>query len=207
MLLKGVNDDPDIMKRLMQKLLRNRVKPYYIYQADVVAGGEHFRTSVQKGIEIIQALRGWTSGLGVPHYVIDAPGGGGKIPILPEYVQAVTDNEVVLRNYAGEEFRYPLPRQEVAVAGSGCAAGTNRVTGLENGRGVNGKNGKNGKNGARSSVRSNGGSNGHAATNGHASSNGQANGNGKTRRSREKSAADVEITPLPGFTGLVTMDL
>jgi lysine 2,3-aminomutase len=109
-LLKGVNDDPDIMKRLMQKLLRARVKPYYIYQADVVAGAEHFRTSVEKGIEIIQALRGWTSGLGVPHYVIDAPGGGGKIPILPEYVQSVTDSEVVLRNYAGEEFRYPLVR-------------------------------------------------------------------------------------------------
>jgi lysine 2,3-aminomutase len=111
-LLKGVNDDPAIMKVLMQKLLRNRVKPYYIYQADVVAGAEHFRTSIEKGIEIIRALRGWTSGLGVPHFVIDAPGGGGKIPILPEYVQSVTDREVVLRNYAGEEFRYPLPQPD-----------------------------------------------------------------------------------------------
>ncbi|MBW3553823.1 MAG: KamA family radical SAM protein [Gemmatimonadetes bacterium] len=118
-LLKGVNDEPEIMKSLMHKLLMARVKPYYIYQADVVAGGEHFRTSVQKGLEIIQALRGWTSGLGVPHYVIDAPGGGGKIPILPEYVQSVTDSEVVLRNYAGEEFRYPLPQEKVA-AGGGC---------------------------------------------------------------------------------------
>ena len=111
-LLKGVNDDPAVMKLLMQKLLKNRVKPYYIYQADVVAGAEHFRTSIEKGIEIIRAIRGWTSGLGVPHFVIDAPGGGGKIPILPEYVQSITNREVVLRNYAGEEFRYPLPQDE-----------------------------------------------------------------------------------------------
>ncbi len=113
-LLKGVNDDPAVMKVLMQKLLKNRVRPYYIYQADVVAGGEHFRTSIEKGIEIIRAIRGWTSGLGVPHFVIDAPGGGGKIPILPEYVQSITDREVVLRNYAGEEFRYPLPQPDEA---------------------------------------------------------------------------------------------
>jgi len=116
-LLKGVNDDPAVMKTLMQRLLKARVRPYYIYQADVVAGGEHFRTSVRKGLEIIQALRGWTSGLAVPHFVIDAPGGGGKIPLLPEYVQAITDDEVILRNYAGNEYRYPLPREE-AVVGS-----------------------------------------------------------------------------------------
>ncbi|MGW8265540.1 MAG: KamA family radical SAM protein [Longimicrobiales bacterium] len=111
-LLKGVNDDPAVMKTLMQRLLKARVRPYYIYQADVVAGGEHFRTSVQKGLEIIRALRGWTSGLAVPHFVIDAPGGGGKIPLLPEYVQAITEEEVILRNYAGEEYRYPLPKEE-----------------------------------------------------------------------------------------------
>ena len=110
-LLKGVNDDPEIMKELMQKLLKNRVRPYYLYQCDPVAGGEHFRTSVQKGLEIIQSLRGWTSGLAVPHFVIDAPGGGGKVPLLPEYVQQVTDDEVVLRNYAGKEYRYPLPKE------------------------------------------------------------------------------------------------
>jgi len=110
-LLKGVNDDPAVMKTLMQRLLKARVRPYYIYQADVVAGGEHFRTSVRKGLEIIQALRGWTSGLAVPHFVIDAPGGGGKIPLLPEYVQAITDDEVILRNYAGNEYRYPLPKE------------------------------------------------------------------------------------------------
>jgi lysine 2,3-aminomutase len=117
-LLKGVNDDPKIMKELMQKLLRARVKPYYIYQADVVAGGEHFRTAIEKGIEIIKALRGWTSGLAVPHFVIDAPGGGGKIPILPEYVESITDDEVVLRNYAGEVYRYPLPKEPTL---AGCA--------------------------------------------------------------------------------------
>ena len=111
-LLKGVNDDPVIMKRLMQELLKCRVRPYYLYQADLVAGGEHFRTSVAKGIEIIEALRGWTSGLAVPHFVIDAPGGGGKIPLLPEYVQSVTDREVVLRNYAGKTFRYILPKPD-----------------------------------------------------------------------------------------------
>jgi lysine 2,3-aminomutase len=108
-LLKGVNDDPEIMKRLMQELLKCRVRPYYLYQADLVAGAEHFRTSVAKGLEIIRALRGWTSGLAVPHFVIDAPGGGGKIPILPDYVQAITDREIVLRNYAGRTYRYVLP--------------------------------------------------------------------------------------------------
>ena len=122
-LLKGVNDDPAVMKQLMQKLIKARVRPYYIYQADVVAGGEHFRTSVQKGLEIIRALRGWTSGLCVPHFVIDAPGGGGKIPLLPEYVQEINDDEVILRNYAGETFRYPLPREPVGVTAAGCGNG------------------------------------------------------------------------------------
>jgi lysine 2,3-aminomutase len=118
-LLRGVNDDPAIMTELMHRLLMARVRPYYIYQADVVAGAEHFRTAIETGVRIMAALRGWTSGLGVPHYVIDAPGGGGKIPILPEYLQAVTETEVVLRNYAGEEFRYPLPGEAVP-AGAGC---------------------------------------------------------------------------------------
>ena len=107
-----MNDDPVIMKRLMQELLKCRVRPYYLYQADLVAGGEHFRTSVAKGLEIIEALRGWTSGLAVPHFVIDAPGGGGKIPLLPNYVQSVTEREVVLRNYAGKTFRYVLPKPD-----------------------------------------------------------------------------------------------
>jgi lysine 2,3-aminomutase len=108
-LLRGVNDDPAIMKTLMQKLMFARVRPYYIYMADQVAGGEHFRTTVQKGLEIIQALRGHTSGLAVPHFVIDAPGGGGKVPLLPEYVEQITDEEVVFRNYEGKRFVYKQP--------------------------------------------------------------------------------------------------
>jgi lysine 2,3-aminomutase len=115
-LLKGVNDEPQIMKRLMQLLVKNRVRPYYIYQADVVAGGEHFRTQFEKGLEIVRAIRGWTTGLCQPHFVIDAPGGGGKIPILPEYVESVSDEEVVLRNYAGEVYRYPLPQAPAIAA-------------------------------------------------------------------------------------------
>jgi lysine 2,3-aminomutase len=111
-LLKGVNDDPAVIKRLMQKLLAVRVRPYYIYQADYVKGTAHFRTTVEKGIEVMQALRGWTSGLAVPYYVIDAPGGGGKIPILPNYIQSISDEQVVLRNYAGELFVYPQVRQK-----------------------------------------------------------------------------------------------
>ena len=108
-LLKGVNDDPAVMKLLMQKLLRARVKPYYIYQADMVDRTEHLRTSVQKGLEIIENLRGWTSGMAVPHFVIDAPEGGGKIPLLPEYVTRITDKEVVMRNYEGKVFHYSQP--------------------------------------------------------------------------------------------------
>ena len=127
-LLKGVNDEPHIMKRLMQLLVKNRVRPYYIYQADVVAGGEHFRTQFEKGIEIIRAIRGWTSGLCQPHFVIDAPGGGGKIPILPEYVESVSDHEVVLRNYAGEVYRYPLPQ-----APAPAIAASNRLVVLQGG--------------------------------------------------------------------------
>src|SRR5437660_12299237 len=101
-LLNGVNDDPQVMKELMQKLLMARVRPYYIYMCDQVAGAEHFRTTVEKGLEIVAGLRGWTSGLAVPHFVIDAPGGGGKIPLLPEYVEARNADQVVLRKYAGQ---------------------------------------------------------------------------------------------------------
>jgi lysine 2,3-aminomutase len=109
-LLKGVNDDPAVMKKLMQKLLTVRVRPYYIYQADYVKGTAHLRTTVEKGIEVMRALRGWTSGMAVPYYVIDAPGGGGKIPIVPNYVQSVSDEQVVVRNYAGDLFVYPQVR-------------------------------------------------------------------------------------------------
>lgn len=118
-LLRGVNDDPEVMKELVQKLLKARVRPYYIYMADQVAGGEHFRTTVQKGLEIVQALRGWTSGLAVPHFVIDSPGGGGKVPLLPEYVEEITDNEVIFRNYEGKRFIYKQPR--IPLPAAACA--------------------------------------------------------------------------------------
>ncbi len=114
-LLRGVNDDPAVMKRLMQKLLAIRVKPYYIYQADMVQGTDHFRTTVEEGLEIMQGLRGHTSGMGVPAYIIDAPGGKGKIPVLPDYLQQL-GQEVRLRNYQGEECVYlnaaPKPTEE-----------------------------------------------------------------------------------------------
>ena len=110
-LLKGVNDDPKVMMKLMHELLKARVRPYYIFMADQVAGGEHFRTTVQKGLEIIQALRGWTSGLAVPQFVIDSPGGGGKVPLLPEYVESITDDEVIFRNYEGKRYVYKQPHQ------------------------------------------------------------------------------------------------
>ncbi len=109
-LLKGVNDDPQTMKRLMQKLLAARVRPYYIYQADYVSGTEHLRTTVEKGLEVMEGLRGWTSGLAVPYYCIDAPGGGGKIPLIPNYLQSINDEQVVMRNYAGGLFVYPQVR-------------------------------------------------------------------------------------------------
>ena len=100
-LLKGVNDDPDVMVELMKKLLAIRVKPYYIYQADLVVGTDHFRTSIKKGLEIIAALRGHISGLGVPHYVVDAPGGGGKIALLPDPVVSFDDDEIRLKELRG----------------------------------------------------------------------------------------------------------
>ena len=113
-LLKGVNDDAVVMKELMHALLKARVRPYYLYMADQVAGGEHFRTRVEKGLEIIQQLRGWTSGMAVPHFVIDSPGGGGKVPLLPEYVEEVTDDAVTFRNYEGKRFTYKQPRSTEA---------------------------------------------------------------------------------------------
>jgi len=105
-LLKGVNDNPEVMKELMQKLVEIRVRPYYIYQADMTKGVNHFRTKVEEGVDIIKGLQGWTSGLAVPHFVIDSPGGGGKIPILPNYVVEKTDEKIVLKNYAGKTYTY-----------------------------------------------------------------------------------------------------
>ncbi len=108
-LLKGVNDSVDILKPLYQGLLRFRVKPYYLYQCDPVQGTAHFRTPISKGLEMIQGLRGHTSGYAVPQYIIDAPGGGGKIPMLPEYFQGRDGDFVLLRNYEGKTYKYYDP--------------------------------------------------------------------------------------------------
>ena len=106
-LMKGVNDDPDVMLELHRKLLRMRVRPYYIYQADLTKGTNHFRTPVRVGLEIMDKLRGHTSGLAIPYYVIDAPGGGGKIPLLPQYVLGRNGNDIILRNYKYNIYTYP----------------------------------------------------------------------------------------------------
>ena len=106
-LLKYVNDDAALMKAHVQKLLMCRVKPYYIYQCDLISGSAHLRTSVRKGIEIMEKLRGHTTGYAVPTYVIDAPGGGGKVPINPDCVLSHNADRVVIRNYEGKIFEYP----------------------------------------------------------------------------------------------------
>ncbi|WP_269540726.1 KamA family radical SAM protein [Cerasicoccus fimbriatus] len=107
-LLKDVNDDPQTMKSLVHRLLMMRVRPYYLYQCDLITGSRHLRADVRKGIEIIKHLRGHTTGYAVPQFVIDAPGGGGKVPINPEYVQEITDEEIVMRNFEGRRYAYPL---------------------------------------------------------------------------------------------------
>ncbi|HEY8540939.1 MAG TPA: lysine 2,3-aminomutase [Pseudothermotoga sp.] len=109
-LLRGINDCPQIMKKLVHELVKNRVRPYYIYQCDLSRGLSHFRTTVSKGIEIIEYLRGHTSGFAVPTYVIDAPGGGGKIPIEPQYLISMGEGKVIVRNYEGGIFVYNEPR-------------------------------------------------------------------------------------------------
>lgn len=106
-LLAGINDDVETMRRLVHGLLKIRVKPYYLYQCDPIPGSSHFRTLVAKGLEVIRGLRGFTTGYAVPTYVIDAPGGGGKIPLLPEYVEGREEGDLLLRNYEGKVFRYP----------------------------------------------------------------------------------------------------
>ncbi|MDR1535959.1 MAG: KamA family radical SAM protein [Planctomycetota bacterium] len=117
-LLRGVNDEIQILRRLFTGLMRLRVRPYYLYQCDPIIGGGHFRAPVVKGLEIIQALRGHISGYAIPHYVIDAPGGGGKIPLLPNCLEGRDGGELLLRNYRGNLYRYPDPE---------CNSGTGEV--------------------------------------------------------------------------------
>ncbi len=166
-LLKGINDSVETMRDLVHGLLKMRVRPYYLYQCDPVRGAEHFRTPISKGIEIMQGLRGYTTGFGVPTYVIDAPGGGGKIPIGPEYLVSYDQQagKAVLHNYKGDTYHYDEPvalhpdhvqkQLELALGAPEAAALVTAtpepVNGKANGKPVNGKNGKangvNGKNG------------------------------------------------------------
>ena len=111
-LLKGVNDDVETQRALVHKLLMCRARPYYLYQCDLIKGSSHLRTSVAKGLEIIEGLRGHTTGYAIPQYVIDGPGGGGKIPLNPNYITQQNDQQVTLRNYEGKEFIYPEPNAE-----------------------------------------------------------------------------------------------
>lgn len=108
-LLRGVNDDAGTLKELFTKLVKIRVRPYYLYQCDIAKGIGHFRTTVEQGIEIMRNIRGYISGFAVPTYVIDAPGGGGKIPINPDYILGIDDKQAVLRNYKGDIYTYPNP--------------------------------------------------------------------------------------------------
>jgi lysine 2,3-aminomutase len=110
-LLQGVNDDVETMRQLVHRLLMMRVRPYYLYQCDPISGSSHFRTPVSKGLEIIAGLRGYTTGYAVPTYVIDAPGGGGKIPLQPESVVGRDGDFLLLRNFEGKTFRYPDPEE------------------------------------------------------------------------------------------------
>lgn len=129
-LLRGINNCPHIMRTLVQQLVKNRVRPYYLYQCDLSRGLEHFRTTVSEGIEIIENLRGHTSGLAVPTYVIDAPGGGGKIPVMPQYMVAVAKNKVVLRNYNGELAVYSEPEYAAEKCTCDYCQGNAQVTGV-----------------------------------------------------------------------------
>ena len=115
-LLAGVNDDAATMRELVHKLLICRVRPYYLYQCDLIRGSSHLRASVAKGVEIIESLRGFTTGYAVPQFVIDAPGGGGKVPVNPGYVLYHDKEKVVIRNFEGRVFEYPEPGEEREVA-------------------------------------------------------------------------------------------
>jgi lysine 2,3-aminomutase len=121
-LLRGVNSSVRCLRALMRGLLRMRVRPYYLFQGDTVVGTDHLRTRVEDAIELMDGLRGWMTGMGVPHLVIDAPGGGGKIPIGPDYLVDVDDDWATLRNYRGVPVRYPQPR-----ADRGCEVGYDEV--------------------------------------------------------------------------------
>ena len=110
-LLRGVNDHPDIMESLCRALMRNRIRPYYLHQSDIIQGIEHLRTRTSRGVEIMEALRGRLGGLAIPLYVLDLPEGGGKVPILPQYIVSQSPHKTVLRNFEGRLVSYPEPAQ------------------------------------------------------------------------------------------------
>jgi lysine 2,3-aminomutase len=110
-LLKGINDNVIVMRELLKKLLAIRVRPYYLFQADLVKGTSHFWTGLEKGIEIISGLQGHISGMCIPRFMIDLPDGGGKVPIIPEYVKGIKGDELVIKNYLGKEFMYPIIKE------------------------------------------------------------------------------------------------
>jgi lysine 2,3-aminomutase len=114
-LLRGVNDSPAVMRSLCHRLVQMGVRPYYLYQCDLITGSSHFRTCVHEGIDIIEQLRGHTSGYAVPQFVIDTPGGGGKVPVNPQTVQEVTETYFVLKNFRGEEYVYPNEHRNTAL--------------------------------------------------------------------------------------------
>ena len=114
-LLKGVNNDAKVLAELFQKLLMCRVRPYYLYQCDLIRGSAHLRTSIQEGLDLMNQLRGYTTGYAIPQYVVDGPGGGGKIPLNPNYIVAKTEDRFVLRNYKGDIYEYPEQSPEPAV--------------------------------------------------------------------------------------------
>ena len=105
-LLKGINDDAEMVRAMNQWLLRRRCRPYYIFQLDPAEGTTHFRTPIESGLEVLRGLRGWTSGMAVPHYVVDLPRGGGKVPVQPDYLVAREGRTYTFKNYAGEEYTY-----------------------------------------------------------------------------------------------------
>ncbi|MEM6884394.1 MAG: KamA family radical SAM protein [Verrucomicrobiota bacterium] len=122
-LLKGVNNDAMVLKELFQKLLMCRVRPYYLYQCDLIQGSDHLRTTIKEGLEIMEQLRGHTTGYAVPQYVLDGPGGGGKIPLNPEYIVSHTKDRVVVRNFAGDIYEYPEMATEVEVSDASLSKG------------------------------------------------------------------------------------
>jgi len=127
-LMAGINDCPSVILAMVHKLVKNRVRPYYLYQCDLVQGAGHFRTPVAKGIEIIEALRGHTSGFAVPTFVIDAPEGGGKVPLLPNYLLSMSDQYVVVRNYEGLMSTYTQPADYVPHDTATCSYCRSRLS-------------------------------------------------------------------------------